>query len=65
MEENKLFKADAKQIVDMLFDAKLFKESITRDHMNTLEELVKSIMQSRFDSHIKMKELSKKINNLK
>jgi hypothetical protein len=37
--DDKIFKQDAKSIVDLAFNNKLFKEEITRDDMNTFEEL--------------------------
>jgi hypothetical protein len=51
------FKRDAKQIVDMLFDNKLFVDRLSRDELNGIEELVCFLMQSRFDSHEKAKHL--------
>lgn len=53
MEEN-VFKTDAKQIVDMAFDAKLFKDSLTRDDFNGFEELIGYLMQSRYESYIRV-----------
>ena len=59
------FKSDAKQMVDMLFDNKLFIDRLTRDELNELENLLSFIMQSKFDSHIRAKELFNKIKNHK
>jgi hypothetical protein len=56
MTEN-IFKADAKQIVDMAFDAKLFKEEITRDHINSFEEYIGFLLQSRYDGYVRTKDL--------
>ena len=36
--DEKHFKNDAKQIVDLIHDTKLFKEDVTRDGMNSFEE---------------------------
>ena len=38
--DDKIFKQDAKHMVDMMFDANLFHDNVTRDNMNTFEELV-------------------------
>jgi len=38
--EDKYFKTDAKQIVDILFDTKVFKDDMTRDDFNNLEEFI-------------------------
>ena len=35
--DEKIFKQDAKQIVDLAFDKKLFKDEITRDDMNAFK----------------------------
>ena len=55
------FKNDAKSIVDMLFDAKCFKEQITRDNLNSTEEFIFEMMQTRFDSIKKLQSLMEKI----
>lgn len=55
------FKNDAKQMVDMLFDNKLFIDAMTRDNLNEVEELVGYLMQSRFDSYLKAEKLFSKI----
>ncbi len=55
--EDKFFKADAKQIVDMAFNGHLFKSEITRDDMNGFEELIGFLLQSRFDSYKKTEKL--------
>lgn len=61
--EKTYFKNDAKQIVDMLFDNKLFKEDMTRDSLNLIEDFIDSSMQGRCDSHLKCEKLMDKINN--
>lgn len=63
--EEKHFKNDAKQIVDMAFDAKLFKENVTRDDMNTFEDLIEFLLQSKFDTYKKCLELTAKIQKIK
>lgn len=50
--EDKIFKADAKAIVDLAFDSKLFKDTLTRDDFNSFEELIEYMLKSRF-KHIK------------
>lgn len=56
-----IFKSDAKQIVDMFFDTKIFKEDISRDDMNTIEELIEYLLRSRYDMYVKGKELTDKL----
>lgn len=63
--EEKIFKADAKQIVDMAFDNKLFKEEITRDDFNGFEDLIQYLLQSRFDSYQRVEKLMAKIEGRK
>lgn len=60
--EAKHFKADAKQMVDMLFDKGLLTKEVTRDDMNALEDLIEFILSSRFDSYLRLEKLT---NNLK
>lgn len=62
---NKIFKQDAKTIVDMLFDAKLFKDNLTRDDFNKVEEILLFTLESRFNSHVKMTELMERIKETK
>jgi len=61
MEEN-TFKQDAKSIVDTFFDNRLFHDSITRDNMIAVEDLISYMLQSRFDGYIKMNKI---INSIK
>ena len=58
------FKNDAKQIVDMCFDNKLFKDNIKRDDMNGFEDLITFLLKSRYESYIKVTELMNKIDEL-
>lgn len=51
--DKKIFKQDAKTIVDLAFDSKLFKDSVTRDHMNVYEDFVEQMLSSRFESYIR------------
>jgi len=60
--DKKIFKQDAKQIVDLVFDKKLFKDEITRDDMNAFEELIDFLLSSRYESY---KRAEKLLENLK
>ena len=60
--DEKIFKQDAKQIVDLAFDNRLFKEEITRDDMNAFQELIAFLLSSRYESYKRVEEL---IENLK
>lgn len=63
--EEKIFKADAKQMVDMAFDNKLFKDEITRDDMNGFEDLIQFLLQNRFESYQRVEKLMAKIEGRK
>jgi len=60
MNENH-FKQDAKSIVDLAFDTKLFKDDVTRDEMTTFEDLISFLLQSKFESYNKAKDLFDRI----
>lgn len=60
--DEKLFKQDAKQIVDMCFDNRLFKDTLTRDDFNSFEDLIQFLLQSKFNTYVKTEELFRKIN---
>lgn len=51
------FKQDAKIIVDLCFNTKLFRKDITRDDINAFEEFIEDVMKMRFDSHLRTQEL--------
>lgn len=53
----KYFERDAKSIVDILFDNKLLSSDMSRDNMNSLEELIEGMMSGRFESYIKAEKL--------
>lgn len=55
------FKNDAKQIIDLLFDNKIFIPTLTRDELNLTEEFIAYSMQSKFDCHLKAEKLFSKI----
>ncbi len=63
--EEKLFKQDAKSVTDLLFDTKFFKDDITRDNMNSIEEFIQFLLQSRFDSYIRLEKIVKSIDKSK
>ena len=60
--EDKIFKADAKQLVDMAFNNKLFKDELTRDDFNAFEDLIQFLLQSRFESYQRVEKLMKSID---
>jgi len=57
----KIFKQDAKSIVDVLFDTKVFADNISRDYVNSVEEMIEFMLQSRFDSYQKGQKLYESI----
>jgi hypothetical protein len=62
MDENKLFKQEAKIIVDSLFDNGLLINTLTRDDMSALEEYLRFSLENRFNSYKLIKSLNEKIN---
>ncbi len=63
--ENNQFKDDAKQMVDLMFNSKVFKEEVTRDDMNKFEEVISFLLSSRFESHLRCQKLMKQIESHK
>lgn len=61
--EEKIFKADARQIVDMAFDNKLFRDDLTRDDFNSFEELLGFLLQTRFESYQRVEKLLNRIDD--
>lgn len=59
--EQQIFKQDAKTLVDTLFDAKLFKDQVTRDDLNSIEDYISSALNSRFDSYLKIEKIMDKL----
>ena len=53
-------KADAKRLIDSMFDAKIFADRITRDDMNWFENLIAFNLQCKEDSSIKIAEFKVK-----
>jgi len=62
METNKIFKQDAKSIVDTLFETKIFRNDLTRDELNAIEELIDYMMTSRYDSIKRAEQLFSRIS---
>lgn len=64
-QDNKRYLDDAKIIVNMLFDTKKFKESITRPEMEQLDEYIAFLLKSKFDSYIRLQAIIDSVNKLK
>ena len=60
-EQENLFKSEAKLITDVLFENKLFIDSLTRDDLNAIEKIISTTLDSRFRTHLKLKDLTDKI----
>lgn len=58
-----IFKQDAKSIVDAMYNGKLFKDNITRDDMNAVQEYIEFAMQSRYDSYKRIESILGKIED--
>lgn len=56
---------NAKSIIDTLFDKKLLREDVTRDQMNTLEDLLDFMMESSVKSWCLTESLLKSLKNKK
>lgn len=65
IQKEELFKKDAKDIVDTIFDNRLFKEDITRDNMNGFEDLITFLLQSKFNSRWKAEKFFEQISKVK
>ena len=66
MEEEKIdpyYQNQAKGIIDMLFDAKLFHEKVSRDDMNAVEDLIAYYFKTFVDTANRMAELTTKWKN--
>ena len=55
----KTLQNDAKSITDSLFNGKYFRESVTRDQLNALEEFLRFSLESRFKSFISSENLGR------
>ncbi len=63
--DDKIFKQDAKDMVDMMFDSNLFHDNVTRDNMNTFEELIQFLLQSKFESYKRLEKLNESVKKIK
>ena len=63
--DDKIFKKDAKHMVDMMFDANLFHNNVTRDNMNTFQDLIQFLLQSNFDSYKRLEKLKESVKKIK
>jgi hypothetical protein len=61
--DKEIFKLDAKTIVDLSFNNKLFKDEVTRDDMDKFEDLLSYLLQSKYESYKRAEELLKKLKN--
>jgi len=61
--EDEYFKNDAKSITDLLFVKNYFNEKVTRDDMSAIEELIEHLLQSRFDSYVRVQKLLESIKS--
>lgn len=64
-EIDQIFRNEAKHIVDMSFDNRLFKEDLTRDDMKAFEDFIAFTLQSRFETHIRCRDLMQRIEQSK
>ena len=55
------FRNEAKGLVDVLFDNGLFIDTITRDDMISVEDLIQFYLSSSFDSHLTMEKIVRKL----
>lgn len=62
---DRIFKNDAKFIVDMLFDSGVFVDNMTRDDMKATEDYISESMTLRFNSVLKGNDLARKIKEKK
>lgn len=53
----------AKSIVDTLFDSKVFRDSITRDDMSAIQEVIALHLQHNQDTFRKVYPLLQKLKN--
>ena len=63
--DDKIFKQDAKQMVDMMFESNLFHDNVTRDNMNTFEELIGFLLESKFDGYRRLEKLNESVKKIK
>ena len=49
----------------LLFDKRLFVDSLTRDDMNKFEDLMEFLLNSKFESHLRCEQLLKSLEKTK
>lgn len=59
--EDKIFNDNAKQMVDIMFNTKLFKEDITRDDMAGFEDLIQYLLKYKFESYVKVEKFNQSV----
>ncbi len=57
----KYYQVRAKHLVDLLFDKRLFADGVSRDHMQSVEDLIAFEYQSSADSEKRVAEFLTKI----
>lgn len=65
MKENEIFQQDAKSIVNMLFEGKIFRDGITRDDMNFIQNYIEQSLESRFQLYLSGQKFLKTIETFK
>lgn len=56
-----LFRDDAKQITDMMFDAGIFSDSLTRDDINDVQNYIEFCLSSRLETYQRISKLTQRI----
>lgn len=54
---------DAKYIVDTLFDAKVFKDILTRDDFNDVEGLISLLIRNQLHNHLVVDKFFEEMNS--
>tara|TARA_R100001086_G_scaffold91296_1_gene45185 strand:- start:761 stop:973 length:213 start_codon:yes stop_codon:yes gene_type:complete len=52
---------EAKTLVNLMFDNKLFRNDLTRDDLNSIEEYLDYSLNSRLKTHVEFSDLFKKL----
>jgi hypothetical protein len=63
MKNEDMFKREAKMLVDQLFNTKVFRDDITRDDMNNIEEFLSYLLNSKFEMHLKGEALLRSLSD--
>lgn len=64
-EERFIHRNEAKTIIDALFDNKVFRDDLTRDDLNNLEEWIDSTMNTRLRARYTLDRIREDIENQK